>query len=217
MKPSGQDGHSQIIRGLQNLNKQGCLFFIDANTDEATLMTSTSLRWLTHDCDGSKFYTNEQKRALSKIQKIKGDVSINKVNLKILLYDNPIKAKENKHIKDLLQVGGVEIRYLNSKNTLRIALQGKKLYLSSSSDKGKKVDKGWLYYANIEDDLLIDYYRNLFYAEFQNAKKIIYHNGGIIYADKFSRRIVSWCKTSKGLTILSFLGTIISILFAIFK
>ena len=142
MKPSSLDGHSQVIQGLKNLNKQGCLFFIDANTDEETLLSSTSLRWLTHDCDGSNFYTNEQKRALSKIQNIKGDVSINKVNLKILLYDNPIKINENKHIKDLLQLGGVEIRYLNSKNTLRIALQGKKLYLSSSSDKEKRLTKG---------------------------------------------------------------------------
>ena len=176
-------------------------------------MTSTSLRWLTHGCDDNDFFTNEQKRALDKIQNNKGDTSVSKIKLKILLYDNPIKTKKNQHIISLLQLGGVEIRYLNSTNTLRIALQGKKLYLSSSSDNRNKVDKGWLYYAHRDDDFLIKHYRTLFYNEFNRAKKIVYRNERIEYADKLTKRIVSWCITSKGLTVI---GIVISILIAIF-
>lgn len=38
----------RVIRDPKELNSEGCRFFIEANTSQMTMMTSTKLRWLTH-------------------------------------------------------------------------------------------------------------------------------------------------------------------------
>lgn len=57
----------RVIRDPKELNSEGCRFFIEANTSQMTMMTSTKLRWLTHLGEDRNTFTNEQQKALKLI------------------------------------------------------------------------------------------------------------------------------------------------------
>ena len=72
---------STIIKGLENLNSEGCMFFIEAGSEQVTRMTSTQLRWLTHKKDNGDCFTNAQRQAIEKIDPTKGALKLASINL----------------------------------------------------------------------------------------------------------------------------------------
>lgn len=71
---------STIIKGLENLNSEGCMFFIEAGSEQVTRMTSTQLRWLTHKKDNGDCFTNAQRQAIEKIDPPKGALQPASIN-----------------------------------------------------------------------------------------------------------------------------------------
>ena len=208
----------QIIRDLEGLNREGCRFFVDANTANETIISSAILRWLTHGRSGDTFFTDEQGKAVDRITKAAEDPSINNLNIKLLLYENPMKAKGDvSHIKTLLQCGdGVKVRYLrrHKDQQLRIAQCGHKMYLSMSNSQRLKVDRGIVYTADSENDPLIDYFHDTFYNDFNRAKPLTYKNGKIRYADNFVSRAWTWIKSDRGIGIIGLIVGLIGLLIA---
>lgn len=196
----------QIIRDLKDLNREGCRFFVEANTEKETIISSAILRWLTHGRNNDSFFTPEQEEAVNRITKAAEDPSINNLNIKLLLYENPMKAKGDvSHIKTLLQCGdSVKVRYLrrHKDQQLRIAQCGHKMYLSMSNSQRLKVDRGIVYTADSENDPLINYFHDTFYNDFNRAKPLTYKKGKIRYADNFIRRAWTWIKSPTGIGIL---------------
>ena len=196
----------QVIRDLKGLNGEGCRFFIEANTENETIISSAILRWLTHGRNNDSFFTPEQEEAVNRITKAAEDPSINNLNIKLLLYENPMKATGDvSHIKTLLQCGdSVKVRYLrrHKDQQLRIAQCGHKMYLSMSNSQRLKVDRGIVYTADSENDPLINYFHDTFYNDFNKAKELTYKNGKIRYADNFIRRAWTWIKSPTGIGIL---------------
>lgn len=200
------NGQIQIIRDLTDLNREGCRFFIEANPKSKTIISSAILRWLTHGRNNDSFFTPEQKDAVDKINNAVKHPYVNNLNIDILLYENPMKAKGDvSHIKTLLQCGdGVKVRYLrrHEDQQLRIAQCGHKMYLSMSNCQRLKVDRGIVYTADSENDPLIDYFHDTFYNDFNRAKPLTYKNGKIRYADNFVSRAWTWIKSPTGIGIL---------------
>lgn len=198
----------QIIRDLKDLNREGCRFFIEANPKSKTIISSAILRWLTHrdEDEKEKYFTPEQEEAVNKINNAVKHPSVNNLNIEILLYENPMKAKGDvSHIKTLLQCGdSVKVRYLrrHKDQQLRIAQCGHKMYLSMSNSQRLKVDRGIVYTADSENDPLIDYFHDTFENDFNRAKPLTYKNGKIRYADNFIRRAWTWIMSPTGIGIL---------------
>ena len=196
-----------IVRGNEDLNSAGCQFFVDASTEYETLVSSASLRWLTHGRTKDKFFTPAQENAIKKINSAYGDKTTNTLNIKILLYENPIKAKPSdvEHIAYLLQCGGVEMRYLkkHKDQQLRIAQQGHKLYISLSNSQRLKVDRGIVYTADSENDPLVTYFRDMFFADFKKAKPLKYDGKKIAYADSTIHRLVQWFNIERLIAVIS--------------
>ena len=207
-----------IIRNFKNLNSEGCRFFIDANSVEETLISSTLLRWLSHRDDEDEYYTNEQEKAIKKIKRIckYKNKTASEIRIKILLYDNPRKKEEgkNEHIKMLLKCGGTEIRYLRTTEDkkLRIAIQGRKLYLSLSENQEQKVHEGFLYQAESDNNPLLNYFKSEFYREFNRAKVLKLKKGKIVYEESWFRRVWKWFSLER---VISIVGIILTIFFGI--
>lgn len=208
-----------IVRGNEALNSEGCQFFVDASTKHETLVSSASLRWLTHGRKDGGYFTDAQREALDKIEAASTDLSDNTLKIKILLYENPVKSKpsEVEHIATLLQRGGVEMRYLNKHKDqqLRIALQGHKLFLSLSDSQQKKVDRGIVYTTDSENDPLVAYFRDMFFADFKKAKLLKYDGKKITYADSILHRGIQWLKSDRGIAVIGLLVGLIGIIIAL--
>lgn len=205
-----------IIRNFKDLNSEGCKFFIDANSVEETLISSTLLRWLSHRDDEDEYYTKEQEKAIKKIKSIYKYKSktASEFRIKILLYDNPRKKEErrNEHIKMLLSCGGTEIRYLHAKEEkkLRIAIQGRKLFISLSENQEQKVHEGLLYQFKSDNNPLLNHFKSEFYRDFNQAKILKLKNGRIVYADNWFIRIWKWLSIER---VISIIGIILTIFF----
>lgn len=207
----------QIVRGNESLNSEGCQFFVDASTEYETLVSSASLRWLTHGRTENTFFTPAQQEAVAKIKAAHTDRTTNTLNTKILLYENPIKAKpaDVEHIAYLLQCGGVEMRYLkkHKDQQLRIAQQGHKLYISLSDSQRLKVDRGIVYTADSENDPLVAYFRGMFFADFNKAKPLKYDGKKITYVDSPILRAIKWFNIERLIAVISLiLGLIFGLL-----
>ena len=57
----------RVIRDPKELNAEGCRYFMEADNIQPTFVSSTMLRWLTHENNGIKYYTNEQEEAVKRI------------------------------------------------------------------------------------------------------------------------------------------------------
>lgn len=208
-----------IIKGFENLNREGCRFFVEAGSDCVTLMTSTQLRWLTHRINNDDCYTDSQRQAIEKINRIAKDRNSKApaLRMKILLYADPRKLddEQSKYIKQLIRCGGTEVRYLETKEDqrLRISIQGKKLFLSMSERQDQEVHEGILYVSEKENNPLIQYYKDLFETNFKKAKKLkVKNNVRIAFADSLVDKIKRFCKTDKAIgTLWGILGIIATI------
>lgn len=204
-----------IIRDFKRLNSEGCRFFIDANSFEETLISSTLLRWLSHRDDEDEYYTKEQEKAIKKIKSIckYKNKTASEIRIKILLYDNPRKKEErgNKHIKMLLNCGGIEIKYLHvsEDKKLRIAIQGRKLYLSLSENQEQKVHEGFLYQAGSDNNPLLNYFKSEFYRDFNRAKTLQLKNGRIVFADNWFVRTKEWLSLERTIAIIGVILTFV--------
>lgn len=211
-----------VIRDPKDLNREGCRFFIEADNASQTMISSSLLRWLTHENDGNTFYTEEQSEAVKIIEAAqkRGDMAP-PFMMKILLYADPRKLKDtdSRYIKALLECVGVEVRYLKADEgqNLRIALKGNKLYLSMSGNKVVEVHEGLLYEASSENSPLLNYFKTMFCRDFDKAKRLKLVNNRIVFADSALKRFFRWCKTENGLVavISGLIGALLSIVIEI--
>ena len=124
----------RVIRDPKELNSEGCRFFMEADNIQPTFVSSTMLRWLTHENNGIKYYTIEQEEAVKRIiaAQRREDMAP-PFSMQILLYSDPRKFGQNEsmYIKALLQCVGVDVWYLRTKEEqkLRIASKGNKIFL----------------------------------------------------------------------------------------
>lgn len=157
----------QIILGndadtVKTLNSIGCSFFVKATAYPETIISSSQLRWLTHGRQDGEFGSENQKKAIEKIIEDAEDTSRRMMNMRILLFTNPLdlykkpqkkqKAKSKQGggqkeeeekimiretIEKLLQCEDIDIRYLkrDEDEQLRIEQHKRELFLSFSSKK----------------------------------------------------------------------------------
>lgn len=214
----------RVIRGFKELNSEGCMFFIEAGSEQVTRMTSTQLRWLTHKKDNGDCFTNAQRQAIEKIDRIANDRNSNAptLRIKILLYADPriLNDEESKYIKQLIRCGGTEVYYLETREDqrLRISIQGKKLYLSMSERQDQEVHEGILYVSEKENSPLIQYFIDLFETNLRKAKKLkVKNNERIAFDDSLVDKFKRFCKTDKAIgTLWGILGIIATIMVAIY-
>lgn len=212
-----------IIKGFENLNSEGCKFFVEAGSKYETLMTSTQLRWLTHRRNNDDCFTDSQRKAIEKINLIANDRNSKApaLRMKILLYVDPrrLNDEESKYIKQLIRCGGTDVRYLETQEDqrLRISIQGNKLYLSMSERQDQEVHEGLLYVSEKENSPLIQYFTDLFETNFEKAKKLkVKNNGRIVFADSLVDQFKRFCKTDKAIGALwGLLGIIATIVVAV--
>lgn len=226
----------QVIWGnspeeLEALNAKGCSFFIDPKQSEEIFVSTSQLRWLTHEREYGGYFTTEQKRALETIEADVKDTSTPLMHIKLLLYSDPrnlykkprikneqkdnwlIEEKRRELVRDviekLLLCGDVDVRYLekDEKDQLRIELRDKELFLSfSSKDKNngkqKKVHCGVVYTADNNNDPLISYYRELFKKDFDRARKMRFDGKKIVSDEKRKDQFKRWVKANWSTAIL---------------
>ena len=209
-----------IIKGFENLNSEGCKFFVDANSKRLTLMTSTQLRWLTHRENNGDCFTDAQRQAIEKIDRIANDRNHNAptLRMRILLYADPrrLNDEQSRYIKQLIRCGGTDVRFLETREDqrLRISIQGKKLYLSMSERQDQEVHEGLLYVSDQENSPLIQYFTGLFENSFENAKRLrVNNNGNIVFADNFVQRFIKWINIDRWIAIICLLLAIIAFVF----
>ena len=119
----------RIIKRHEELNSLGCEFFTKANEGHITRISSTKLRWLSIRTNNKDYISSMQKSACDFLETIAekyGADDWDKLNLKILLYDNPIKSQDD-HIKTLLKCGA-DIRYLQLQECSKIVIQDNIIY-----------------------------------------------------------------------------------------
>lgn len=207
----------RVIRNPEELNSEGCRFFLEANTSQMTMMSSTKLRWLTHPGEKSNIFTDEQRQALDRIvQEKERKGRAPSFRIQIILYDDPRKLSnaENRFIKELLQCVGVEIRYLKTKKEqrLRITMRGNKLFLSMSGRQEDEVHEGILYEAEKDNSPLICYFGERFQQDFKKAKRITYKNNErIMYADTWLGVMWKWMRSDRGIAVISLCIAVISV------
>lgn len=210
----------RVIRDLRELNSEGCRFFIEADNVRVTKISSTMLRWLTHENKGSSFFTKEQEDAVKKI--VEGQRRNDMAPpflMQLLLYSDPrnLRANENQYIKALLQCVGVEVRYLRTREEqrLRIAIRGRKMFLSLSGNQINEVHEGILYETNCNSPLL-NYFESVFDRDFNMAKRLRLVRGRIVFADNWIIRFKNWCKTDKAVgIIMGIIGMLVTVLFSV--
>lgn len=113
-----------------------------------------------------------------------------------------------------MSCGGAEVRYLHEKeeNTLRIAIQGRKFFLSFSEKQEQKVHAGFLYQTFDDNNPLLNYYKAEFFKDFNRDRKLELKNNQIIYADNWFLRFLRWLTTDRIIAIISALLAVISVL-----
>lgn len=207
----------RVIRDPKELNSEGCRFFIEANTSQMTMMTSTKLRWLTHPGEDRITFTGEQQNALKVISDEKdGKGKSPTFRMQILLYEDPRKLddSETKYIKELLQCVGVEMRYLKTKEEqrLRISMRGNKLFLSMSGKQEDEVHEGILYEAENDHSPLLCYFKERFQQDFKRAKKVKFRNNErIVNADTWLSLLWKWIKSDRGIAVISLCVAVLSL------
>lgn len=212
----------RVIRDPKELNSEGCRFFMEADTIQPTLISSTMLRWLTHENDGINYYTKEQEEAVKRIiaAQRREDMAP-PFSMQILLYSDPrrLGEYESRYIKALLQCVGVEVWYLRTmeEQRLRIASKGNKLFLSMSGNQINEVHEGILYESTNENSPLLNYFNALFTRDLNRAKQLKLKNNRIVFADNWFKRVLKWCKTEKAIgIIIGVVGIFVTVLVAFF-
>ena len=178
----------KIVNKHEELSHLGCQFFTQASECHKTRITSAKLRWLSvrKGKNNDEYISDMQKEACNYIDDISqkyGSNDWNKLNLKILLYDNPIKSQDET-IKKLLKCGA-EVKYLKSKDCSKIVIQDNILFLSFATSFDKVVNSGIYYVGKESTDPFIEYYLKLFDSQFQKARKISLKDDKIEYDDGF--------------------------------
>ena len=211
----------RVIRDPKELNAEGCRFFMEADNIQPTLISSTMLRWLTHENNGINYYTKEQEEAVKRIiaAQRREDMAP-PFSMQILLYSDPRRLGENesRYIKALLQCVGVDVRFLIPKEEqrLRIALRGNKLFLSMSGGQINEVHEGILYETTSENSPVLRFFKSMFERDFYKAKPLKLLNGRIVRADNWITRFKKWCKTEKAAgIILGVVGILVTVLVAV--
>lgn len=197
----------KIIEGHNVLNAVGCSFFIESNEKVMTRISSSDLRWLSIREGNGAFLSDEQKTACDRIDEIIerfGSSVWDKMNMRILLFSNPIRSK-NEYILKLIRCGA-DVRYCPVGSKTRMALRGNRLYLSHSSDCLKVVNTGWLYEGRAVNDPFIDYYRNWFDSKFASSRKIIVRGDKMRYDESIASRIL---KSLKNMSVESWLNIVL--------
>ena len=215
-----QSGTSHLVEGLKALNSEGCRFFIDANPQQETLITSSRLRWLSIREKKGAYFTDELNQALQRIAQLVDLTDANHLNIRILLYRHPRRYKraERDVVVDLLRCGGTEIRYLKNNDQLsRLALRGGKLFLSTAARTGEAVNQGIVYESfSPASDPLLESFHASFEADFAKAKRLVLNkNGKIAYADSTLRLFVRWVSSEKGLAVIGTIVGIVGLLIAL--
>lgn len=219
-------GKFQIIDQKEELNRIGCEFFINAVNEkiERTSMTSMELRWLTIkpekqtkaivNISNSTTFDEKQTKAINIINECSNESNSHgkELRMDVLLYKNPIKLKDNKHIIKLINAGAdVRFKEMNDdkNNKVRLCLSGKRLFVSYAHKADKVVESGFLY-EGIENDPMINYYKKNFDNDFYKARKIIVKNNKLSYEDNLLFRTIA--EISLKDIIVLFCGGIIAIL-----
>lgn len=163
----------KIVKRYEELNSLGCEFFTKVHEGHITRISSTKLRWLSIRTNNGEFISSMQKNACAFLKTIAekyGAEDWDKLNLKILLYDNPIKSQDD-HIKTLLKCGA-DIRYLQVQECSKIVIQDNIIYITFASSFEKVVNSGIYYVGSKNSDPLIDYQIQQFDKKFNIAKRI---------------------------------------------
>lgn len=212
--------NAKIIEGHNNLNAIGCSFFLNSNEKICTRITSSNLRWLSIRENNDCYLSVEQEKACNRIDTILDTYRTaewDKLNMKILLFSNPTKSKDNHYIKKLI-LCGADIRYLPLSTRQRMVLQGNKLYFSISSNRDKVVNIGWIYEGRPSNDPFIDFYKDWFDKKFEKAKIIGIKKDKLVTTDSVIKKIYvgfsnltleNWINLLLG----AVLGTLTSLLF----
>lgn len=186
----------RIIEKHEELNSIGCEFFTKASENHITRMSSTKLRWLSIRDGKGDYISTMQEMACKFVENIAekyGTHDWNKLNLKILLYENPRKNQDI-YIKYLLKCGA-DLRYLKTKDCTKVVIQDNVLYLTFASSFEKVVNSGIYYVGKKLSDPYIDYCLNQFDTKFSKARKMTIRNDKIEYADGFVSRLKNEFKT----------------------
>lgn len=212
----------RIIERHEELNSLGCEFFMKANESHITRVSSTKLRWLSIRDGKGEFISSMQKNACAFLENIAGKYGSDdwdKLNLKILLYDNPVLSQDN-HIKTLIKCGA-DVRYLRSKDCSKIVIQDNVIYLTFASSFEKVVNSGIYYVGKKTLDPFIDYQTQQFDIKYNMARKVTLNRKyRLVYADRFVPRLKNelnavgmkdWINILLG----AFMGGIISVIIAI--
>lgn len=213
----------KIINRHKELNEYGCSFFINTSEAHVTKITSAELRWLSIKTGNGEYVSEKQEMACAYIDSVAntyGSKEWDKINMKILLYVNPVISQHD-HIKKLLKCGA-DIRYLKEQNCTKIVIQDNMLYFTISASLEKVVNSGILYTGKKINDPLINYYAQEFDGKFSKARQVELSDSNKI---KFKNRgVLYWCNIIKNLdtkdwinlifgacigTILSLLGSLI--------
>lgn len=208
----------KILHTQEEICNQGCEFFIQANPTHDTRFSSAYLRWLSARKKGGEPYSSSQQKAAEYINEIAQNEYAAQLeelsSLHVLLYKDPTNDKEfnakdmnsTEYVKMMLKAGA-DIRYCETDNPIRLAIQDNNLLLSwSSSDNDrdtplskKTVNQGMYYTGVPNNDPLINYYTKYFDRLFDKAKKVkLNQKGEIKDTDSKIRSIVNYCKTNKG-------------------
>ena len=180
----------RIVERHEELNSLGCEFFTKACENHITRVSSTKLSWLSIRDGNGGFISPMQEQACSFLDNIVenyGSDDWNKLNMKILLYENPINTQD-KYIKCLLKCG-VDLRYLRTNDCSKIVIQDNIIYLTFASSFEKVVNSGIYYVGKKISDPFIDYNILEFDSKFNKAKKLTLKNEKIVYADRFFSRL----------------------------
>ncbi len=172
----------KILETHKELNECGCNFFCNTSEIHLTRVTSTELRWLSVRTAKGEYISPAQEFACAHVDAIADSYGSNewdKINMKILLYVNPIKSQHH-HIKNLLKCGA-DIRYIKNQNCTRLVIQDNKLFFTVSSSQEKVVNSGILYTGKKINDPLINYYTQEFDSMFLRARPIEMQNNRIVF------------------------------------
>lgn len=213
---NNEAGKCIVIFGPKNLNKEGCRFFLNANSDTDTFISTQRLRWLSHRQNTGDCYTDEQKDAIKTIisnaNNRDGEFpSLGTMNILLFTHPRDLNEDEKETIKLLIRCRA-DIRYLKSNNDhlLRISIQkpkiGKqesKLFLSTSKKPEEEVSEGILYVSEDDKNLLLKHFTNKFDQEFKLAKRLRLKNDRIVFADNLIKQFRKWCKSDHGINVIS--------------
>ena len=199
----------------EELSVKGCEFFIKANESFTTRISTNKLRWLSIKKNGD-YISSTQRDACMFIENIikqYGNADWDKLNLKILLYENPIKNQEE-YIKKLIKCGA-DVRFFNAKERTRIMTQKNVVFITFSTKDDKVVNYG-IYYVGDDTsiDPYIDYWNKQFDSIFNKARKVILKDNTIVFADKFIKSLWKTIKDAEFKEwIMLFLGAVIGAIF----